>query len=250
MDPIPSCQCCGSRMKETGMTEVSEQLTVIPKKYQINRTKREKYSCSKCYGAIETAPIPKKIKEGSLFSDDLIVDVALSKYCDLIPIERYVQIAARQGLVGLPSQSLIELTHHLADYFKDVYGLIKSTVFNSRVLHADETFHRMLEGSDKPNWYLWGFSTPEACYFEYHNTRASNVAVDILLNSNCEVLVSDAYTGYGKAIKDSNLIRIENNRPTIKSSLCNSHSRRYFFKAWKGKTSEAEFFLDHYQKIY
>jgi len=53
-----------------------------------------------------TAPVPLKIVEGSSYSNEMILDVALSKYCDLIPIERYVQIAARSGLIDLPPHSL------------------------------------------------------------------------------------------------------------------------------------------------
>src|SRR5580692_2111257 len=97
----------------------------------------------------------------SSYSDEMIVDVALSKYCDLIPIGRYAAMAARGGVKDLPPQSLIELTHSFADFVSGAYARIKQGVLASRVLHADETPHRMLEGSDKKSWYLWGFSTQE-----------------------------------------------------------------------------------------
>ena len=38
----------------------------------------------------------------------MIEDVALTKYCDLIPIGRYAAMAERGGLKDLPPQSLIE----------------------------------------------------------------------------------------------------------------------------------------------
>src|SRR5260221_8441876 len=43
MDPLPSCNSCGKVMSDSGMTEDSEQLTVIPKKYEVIRQKRVKY---------------------------------------------------------------------------------------------------------------------------------------------------------------------------------------------------------------
>ena len=154
-----------------------------------------------------TAPVPAKIIEGSSYSNEMILDVVLSKYCDLIPIERYVQMAGRGGLMDLPPNSLIDLTHKFSDFVKEVYRLIKGEVLKARVLHADETPHRMLEGSDKKSWYLWGFSTKTLCYLECHDTRSGDVASAILLNSVCEVLLTDVYSGYGKALKTVNLVR-------------------------------------------
>jgi len=247
-DPAPSCPCCNKVMTPSGMTEDSEQLTVIPKKYEILKLMRMKYRCS-CQGAVLTVPSPPRIIPGSSYSDEMILDVGLSKYCDLIPMERYSAMAARGGVKDLPSQSLIELTHGLADFLSPAYLRIKAGVLSSRVLNADETPHRMLEGSDKKSWYLWGFSTPEHCFLECHDTRSGDVASDVLLNSRCEILVSDVYSGYGKATRMANEERRRSGLARIRSAYCNSHSRRYFHKSWP-KYKEAEFYLDHYHEIY
>lgn len=246
--PAPDCPCCGKEMTDSGMTEDSEQLTVIPKKYEILRQMRAKFRCS-CQGAVITAAAPPRIIPGSTYSDEMIVDVALSKYCDLIPIERYAAMAGRGGLKDLPRQSLIEVTHGLADFVSPAYVLIKKGALASRVLNADETPHRMLEGSDKKSWYLWGFSTPEYCFLECHDTRSGDVASDVLLRSRCEVLVTDVYSGYAKAVRIANEERRAAGLPVIKSANCNSHSRRYFFQCWP-KYQEAQFYLDHYHEIY
>lgn len=246
--PAPSCPCCGGGMSDSGMTEDSEQLTVIPKKYEIVKTMRAKFRCS-CNGAIVTAATPARIIPGSSYSDEMILDVALSKYCDLIPIERYSAMAGRGGLVDLPPQSLIELTHCLADFMAPIYTRIKNHVLSSRVLHADETPHRMLEGSDKTSWYLWGFSTTDASLLECHSTRSGDVASGVLIKSQCEVLVTDVYSGYGKATRETNLERQKTGKNLVKSAYCNAHARRYFHKAWP-HYKEATFYLDHYHEIY
>ncbi len=248
LDPVPSCEVCGKQMSDSGMTEDSEQLTVIPKKYEILKHKRFIYRCS-CQSCMVTAPVPAKIVEGSSYSNEMILDVVLSKYCDLIPIERYAAMAARGGLMDLPPHSLIDLTHKFADFVKEVYRQIKNEILEERVLHADETPHRMLEGSEKKSWYLWGFSTAKVCFLECHETRSGDVASDVLLNSNCEVLVTDVYSGYGKAIKTVNFSRHEKQQTLIKSAYCNAHARRYFFKP-RLHYREAEFYLDHYHEIY
>ena len=248
MNPVPSCNSCGKMMSDSGMTEDSEQLTVIPKKYEVLRQKRVKYRCQ-CQSCLLTAPAPARIIEGSSYSDEMILDVVLSKYCDLIPMQRYSAMAGRSGLMGLPPHSLITVTHQFADFVYSVYELIKEGVLNARVLNADETPHKMLEGSEKKTWYLWGFSTPTLCFLECHDTRSGDVASDVLLSSLCEVLVTDVYAGYGKAIKLVNQLRLIKGQVPIENANCNGHSRRYFFKP-RHKYKEALFYLDHYHEIY
>ena len=248
MDPVPACGECNNPMFDTGMREESEQLTVIPKKYEICVKSRVIYGCH-CHSCLVTTPAPARMIEGSTYSDEMITDVALSKYCDLIPINRYVAMADRAGLVDLPANSLIETTHSFADFVSPVYTLIKKGILKSRVLKADETPHKMLEGDEKTNWYLWGFSTDELCFLECRNTRSGDIASDILMKSQCEVLVSDVYTGYGKAIRVANEARQSRQLPLIAAAHCNAHARRNFFKMWP-QYKEAAFYLDHYHEIY
>jgi len=248
MNPAPNCTACGLVTTDSGMTEDSEQLTVIPKKYEITKFMRTIYRCS-CHACLITAPAPARIIEGSSYSDEMIQDVVLSKYCDLIPVERYAAMAARGGLMNLPPQSLIALTHKFADFIKIVYQLIKSGVMAYRVLQADETRHNMLEGSGGKSWYLWGFSTPALCFLECHDTRSGDVASEILLHSKCEVLLTDVYSGYGKATKVVNKSRLLKSQIPIENAFCNGHSRRYFFKP-RLLYPEALFYLDHYHQIY
>lgn len=247
---MPSCSCCGSEMIDSGMTEDSEYLTVIPKQYLIVRQKRQKVRCGKCHGDIQTAPAPERIKEGSSYSDEMMVDVALSKYLDLIPVERYASMAAREGFKDLPPQSLIESTHYVAEFVEKAYDRLRAEIIDSKVLHADETPHRMLEGDKKSNWFLWGFSNQKTSFFEYHDTRSGTVASRLLASSGCEYLVSDVFSGYGKAVKDTNIIRQEKKLPLIQNVYCNAHARRKFIEAEEGAPEEASFFIEQYRQIY
>jgi len=250
LDEAPSCPCCSNKMEDSGLTEDSEYLTVIPKKYYVVKQKRHKYRCSGCQGALETTPAIPRIRPGSSYSDEMILDVALTKYCDLIPVERYVQIAARTGVTGLPANSLIQGTHNVADFLEVIYERIKAEVVKSKILHADETPHRMLEGDKKNHWFLWGFSTETASYFEAKDTRSGSIATSLLENSNCEYLVSDAFSGYKKAASDTNFYRLENNLPPINNVFCNAHARRKFKESEKSFEDESNFFLWCYQRIY
>jgi len=250
LDNLPKCKCCQSVMPDSGMTEESEYLTKVPSQYYVVVQVRHKYACRTCHGDIVTAPAPPRITPGGSYSDEMMIDTAVSKYCDLIPIERQAKMAAREGLKELPPQSLIEGTHQLADHIKGAYDKLKVEMLSAPIWHADETPHRMLEGDKKCNWYLWGFSTPRTSYFEYHNTRSGDVASELLLQSQCEYLISDVFSGYGKAVGETNKIRAESFKPLIKHVYCNAHTRRKFVEAAGTMPLEAEFYIKQYRFIY
>ncbi len=247
---VPNCTSCNKRLIDSGLTEDSERLTVIPKKFIIERLKRHIYRCDCCHNELVTVPNLPRIKDGSAYGDELMIDVAVAKYDYLLPVERYVRMAEDLGLKGLPPQSLIETTHYLADFLEPLYGEIKKEVCAAKVLHADETPHRMLEGDKKKHWYLWGFSTDKSSYYELHNTRSGDVASGFLSQSRCRYLMSDVFSGYKKAVADANVIRTKNIANPIEQLYCNAHARRKFNDAKDNFKDESEYFLESYRSIY
>ena len=247
----PDCPCCQTKMHDSEMTENIEYMAVIPKKYLIYRFLKHTYTCKSCYEGILTAALPPRILPGSSYGDEVIMDVALSKYCDLLPMERYVQMAARMGVEGLPANSLIGLTHHFADFVTLVYGKLGREVLAAVVVLADETPHKMLEGGDgKKSWYLWGFSTDNSCFFDIRNTRAGLVAEDFLKDSNCLYLVSDVFSGYAKAVSDVNAYRKQKGLSPIIHVYCNAHARRKFKDSEENFPEESKTFIVSYREIY
>lgn len=251
---LPMCQCCGSTLQDSGMTEDSEYLDVEQKEYIVVDQKRHKHRCPKCHGSIVTAPLPPRITPGGSYGDGFIIDASLSKYCDLIPIERYCQMASRNGLLGLPPHSVIQATFRLANFFGGVYQRIKQEVLRALILLADETPHRMLEGDERKSWYLWGFSSDTACFLECHDSRSGDVSSDVLKQSNCFILVVDAYTGYGKSARESNVVRAKKGLPLIRIAYCNAHARRQFYSGEKDSlekiSADAKFMVLQYKEIY
>ena len=144
-------------------------------------------------------------------------------------------MAARGGLMDLPPQSLIQLTHYFADFIKPIYDRIRDEILKVTVLHADETPHRMLEQwgvqleDQRKSWYLWGFSdNVGSSYFEIHNTRSGDVSSELLKDSVCEYLVSDVFSGYNKSVRVTNKIREQSDKPPIYNIYCNAHAYRKF----------------------
>jgi transposase len=247
---VPKCGVCEHAMADSGMTEDCEYLVSSIRKFSIVLQKRHKYRCKDCFGEIVTTASPQRIKPGSAYGDELILDVALSKYCDLIPIERFAQMASRSGVPGLPPQSLIETTHYLADFLAPAYNRLLQEICTEQVLSADETPHKMLEGSPTKNWYLWCFTSKKSVYFEAHNTRAGEIASKVLLKSDCILLGSDVFSGYSKGVRLANEIRQQKGYPLIQHVYCNAHARRKFYDAKDDYPDEAEYFLNHYKTLY
>jgi hypothetical protein len=40
LDKLPTCLCCNKEKKDSGLTETSEYLTVIPRRYYVVRQER------------------------------------------------------------------------------------------------------------------------------------------------------------------------------------------------------------------
>lgn len=248
-----ACPACGEMMQDSGMSETSQFLDVRPKEFIVVEQRRHKHRCGRCHSAIVTAPRPARITPGGSYSDDLIVDATLSKYCDLVPMDRYTKMAGRSGLQDLPPHSLIKASFRLADFMVNIYELIKREVLADSVLRADETPHRMLEGDEKKRWFLWGFSSELASYFECHDTRSGEVSTEILNASKCHVLLTDVYAGYSKSIRLSNEIRLKEGREPIQAANCNAHARREFWAGdWDSPemTEDQRLVIEHYKSIY
>ena len=95
--PAEQCMCgkCGQPTRVIGYEE-SEQLEVEPAKYFVLVTKREKRACSCCKGTkIVEAPLPVRIIEKGLASDQVVIDTIIRKYCDHLPLYRQSVILER-----------------------------------------------------------------------------------------------------------------------------------------------------------
>lgn len=249
LEVLPTCECCQHQMSEMGVFEQSQHITVIPKKYLITNILRMKYRCTHCHGSIKTAPPLPKIIPRSTYGDSLLIDASISKFGDLIPIERYCEMATQGGFKNLPPNTLHTGIWKTAIFLHAVYELIRIETLDSRILSGDETGHNMLEGHERKKWYLWGFFGTVSCFYECHPSRAGAIAGDILSKSGCEVFMSDAYNGYSTAIKTANELRIIAGLSLIIEALCNAHARRYFDEC-PDEIKDAKQFITFYQQIY
>src|SRR3546814_17506956 len=91
------CPCGCGEMARIG-EDVSERLDVIPAQFRVLVTRRPKYACRRCSGALAQAHAPEHVVPGGLPTETLIAQVIVSKCGDPLPVYRQADIYARQGL--------------------------------------------------------------------------------------------------------------------------------------------------------
>ena len=209
------------------------------------------YTCKVCHTGIVTVPGNPQIIPGSCYGDSFVEDVVLSKLCDLIPIGRYTAIAERQGVEGIPPNSLHDFNRHLAIVLDPVYKRHVAEIKKfTGALQADETHHNMMEGSEKTRWYLWSFNTDRGVIYQAEDTRAGDIAYEFLKDCACHTLVTDAYRGYAKALRILNDTRSKSDLPAMRQAYCNAHARNNFKAGALKKSRTAKYIVWIYSTIF
>ena len=244
----PKCPECRNEMTDSGLRETSERLELIPMEIFIVRMNRVRYHCKCCQSAPQTAVLPARIAPNTSLNDSVLIEASLAKFYDLIPTQRFAKMLSRSS-VDISDKLLLSAQNYLAEAFRSVYVMLKQEVLASRVIHADESPHRMLERNEgNYTWYLWSFCTQMSVYFEIHNTRAGTVSIEFLKESQAAVLLSDVYSGYIRTLREINEYRQSKGVALLISAYCNDHARRYFYYAKEHELGKKG--LEIYDQIY
>src|SRR5580704_6648549 len=92
-----SCPCCGGIMHSIGEVR-TEQLDIVPAQLRVRVTRRPRYACRACEGAVVVAPAPERPIDGGMATEALVAHVLVSKFCDALPLYRQSKMLARQGV--------------------------------------------------------------------------------------------------------------------------------------------------------
>jgi transposase len=100
------CKGCGKQTTVIGHEE-SSQLDVEPAKYFVLVSKREKRACKSCEErGVVSAPLPPRIIEKCLASDQIVIDTVVNKYCDHQPLYRQSAMLERDTGLELSRATL------------------------------------------------------------------------------------------------------------------------------------------------
>lgn len=234
----PQCGGCLHEMKE--QFEEYDEIDVLPLRFVIKRHKRQKYACN-CGSCIETALGPDRLTPGGRYSVDFAIYVAISKYCDHLPLERLVRMMAREGLV-VTSQTLWDQIEQLTWLVESARPRLLSHVLDHSVVGADETSWELFDkkpGQGK-SWYVWVLRVETGVYYAIKDGRSFKVA-ETLLSSFAGVLMCDGYAAY---------VTLSKKYPRVILAHCWAHVRREFVEIEKSFPEPCGEVLDLIRDLY
>ena len=160
------CPCCGEQLHHCG-SEDSEQVKIIPAKVSVIKHKQFKYACRHCEheqltSKIITAPKPAQPIPGSIASPEALAAVVTGKYCDALPLYRFVEILSRGGL-ELSRGTLANWCIKAGLLIKPLVKAMQRHLLSEHSLCADETRTQVLDEGDNPssNSYMWVYRSNE-----------------------------------------------------------------------------------------
>jgi transposase len=233
-----SCPCCGGIMHSIGEVR-TEQLDIVPAQLRVRVTRRPRYACRACEGAVVVAPAPDRPIDGGMATEALIAHVVVSKYCDSLPLYRQVQMLDRQG-VTLDRSTLSNWVGRACWWLTPIYDLVVGTVLSSTKLFADDTTLPVLDpgrGRTKTG-RLWcyavddrpwcGPSHPAAAYVYSEDRKGARPAGHLASFSG--VLQVDGYAGFKRLAGD----RADG---SVQLAFCWAQMRRPFYEFFVSTTS-------------
>jgi transposase len=231
-----ACPCCGGAMHVMG-EDRSERLDVIPARFKVIVTRRPKYACRACEGAVVQALAPARLIEAGIPTETLIAHVLVGKYADHLPLYRQAQIYARQG-IELDRSTLADWVGRAAALLAPVQTRLFEILKASPKLFADETRCPVLDPGRKrvklgQLWAYarddrpWGGSDPPAIVYCYAPGRGTQ-HVQSHLAGFSGILQVDGYAAYKE------LVNMRESKAAIALAFCWAHLRRRFYEIAKG----------------
>lgn len=224
-DPVKACPEAWRQIGE----EVSEQLDYEPGRFLRLRMVRRKYvKIANPEAPPIIAPLPDKLLERGMLAPGLLTHIAISKYCDHLPLYRQEQIFSTRFGVDLSRRTMGNGVALVAEWLKPIVEVMIRKMFESGYVQIDETpIKYLVPGSGKTSLgYLWAIHCPggNTVYF-WFPSRASECLEKIVPSDFTGVIQCDGYTGYSS---------FSNSRDGIVLAGCWAHARRKFVDAYKG----------------
>jgi transposase len=222
------CGNCGNETVVIGYEE-SEVLKVKRAEYYVEVSKREKRACKQkqCEEqGVEAAPLPVRIIDKSLVSDQIIIDTIVSKYADHSPLYRQSAILLREAGVDISRATMCGWVMRVGEMLKPVVAAMRKELLAGNYIQADET-PVDVQTDDKRGKnhqaYLWQYGTPGGVtVFDFRMSRGREGPARFLGQFE-GILQTDDYIAYERGIGG----------PKMVHAACWAHPRRRFVDAVK-----------------
>jgi transposase len=226
-----ACPCCGGAMHVIG-EERSERLDVIPAQYRVIVTRRPKYACRACEGAILQAPAPERLIKGGLPTEVMVAHVLAGKYAWHLPLYRQAQMLASQG-IAIDRSTLASWVGYAAAELAPLVMRLREILLGSAKLAVDETPAPVLDpgrGRTKTGYFWaiarddrpWGGADPPAVVYSYAPGRGAEQGLKPLAGYT-GIVQCDGYAAYRQLADPGR----EGGPVTL--AFCWAHVRRHFY---------------------
>ncbi len=225
-----ACTCCGSgRIVKMG-EDITETLEIIPRRWKVIQTVREKFTCRDCE-KISQPPAPFHPTPRGWAGPNLLATILFEKFGQHLPLNRQAERFAKEG-VEISLSTLADQVGACAEALSPIHALIRAHVLAAKRLHADDTTVPLLAKGGTTTARLWtylrddrpfaGGAPPAALYYFSTDRRMEHPTKH--LAGWTGILQADAYGGYNE------LYSADHKPSAALSALCWSHARRKFFE--------------------
>src|SRR5882672_8778441 len=229
IDPPASCDCCGgTRLRKLG-EDVTSTLEVIPRRWKVIETVREKFSCRDCE-KISQAPAPFHVIARGWAGANLLAMILFEKFGQHQPLNRQAERYARED-VPISLSTMADAVGSSCTALDPVLKRIETHVMMAERLHGDDTTVPVLAKGKTDIGRCWvyvrddkpfGGASPSAAIFYYSRDR-KGMHPQSHLAGYTGLFQADAFDGYRP------LYLPERSPGPIVEAGCWAHARRPFF---------------------
>ena len=225
-----SCACCGSEKLSKIGEDVTETLEVIPRRWKVIQTVREKFTCRHCE-KISQPPAPFHTTPRGWAGPNLLAMIVFEKYGQHQPLNRQRDRYAREG-VDLSLSTLADQVGACTVALRPLHDRIAAHVLAAERLHGDDTPVPVLAKGKTATARAWvyvrddapfGGPDPPAALFRYSRDRSGDHPVEHL-RTFTGIPQADIYAGYNR------LYAAGRSPGPVTEAACWSHCRRKFFE--------------------
>ena len=207
--------------------EIYKRLHIIPETFIVDEHHVHVYASKKNTGTIVKAPRSVDLFRNSIATPALVASIINGKYVNALPLERQSKTFKTNG-INLNTNTMANwVIKSTDDYLSLVYDKLHELIYDSKVIHADETPAKVMRIDDKKivggkKTYMWVYrnrptktSHPIVLY-DWQPSRKADHPREFLKNYSSAV-VTDGYQVYHK---------LDAERADLNVAGCWIHARR------------------------
>lgn len=220
-----SCPCCGSANLSKLGEDITEKLEIIPRRWKVIQTVREKFSCRECE-RITQPPAPFYMTPRGFAGPNLLATILFEEFGQHQPLNRQSGRYAREG-IDLAVSTLADQVGTAAAVLAPLHTLVETHVLSAERLHGDDTTVSILAKGKATMGRIWtyvrddrpfaGPAPPAALFCASRDRRQEHPQRH--LRGFAGSLQADAYSGYNALYEPS---RTEG---AVTPALCWAHAR-------------------------